>query len=288
MSGFRAIAPWLLLAPALLAVLVFFVTPMAFLVFESFHDFSMTGGVGGLSLSNYQRLLTDPYYFNVLKTTFGIATLAACFSLLLGYPLALLLWKAPARLKGLLLVAIIAPLLISVIVRNFGWIVILDKYGMLNDLLKHLGFTGGFVENTHLFTTQAVLIGLVHVYLPFMVLAVYGALQKQQSRYVDAARNLGANPFRAFLLITLPLSLPGIVAGVTTVFALASGAYITVAVLGGSRVMVMSVLAYQQSLGLANWQFGSAIAMVLLVGTIVILQLFQRITRKAFLRAVTA
>lgn len=283
----RSLAPWLLLAPALLAALVFFVTPMLFLVYASFHDFSMTGGVGGLSLGNYQRLLTDPYYFGVLKTTFGIATLASLLSLILGYPLALLLWKAPSSLKGLLLTAIIAPLLISVIVRNFGWIVILDKYGMLNDVLKQMGFTGAFVQDTHLFTVQAVLIGLVHVYLPFMILAVYGALQKQQSRYVDAARNLGANPFRAFLLITLPLSLPGIVAGITTVFALASGAYITIAVLGGSRIMVMSVLAYQQSLGLANWQFGSAIALVLLIGTILILQLIQHIAWRAFPRVVT-
>lgn len=277
-------AAWLLLAPALVSTLIFFLMPLGFLIVSSFHSFSMTGGEGGWSVQNYFKLLTDPYYLYVLLTTFEIAALVALISLVLGYPLSIVLWKAPVRLKGTLLVAIIAPLLISVIVRNFGWAVILDRSGLLNNALKAVGLQGAFVAETHLFTLPAVVVGLVHTYLPLMVLSIYSALQKQQSRLVDAAQNLGASPFRAFCLVTLPLSLPGVTAGVTTVFALSAGGYVTVAVLGGSRVMVMSVLVYQQSLGLSNWQFGSAIALVLFVATVAVLQLIQIAARRAFPR----
>ena len=287
-SFIRWLAPWPLLAPALLASVFFFLTPMMFLVYASFHGFSMISGVGGWSLENYQRLLTDPYYLEVIKTTFEIAFLSSMIALVIGYPLSMALWKAPNRMKSVLLTAIIAPLLISVIVRNFGWVVILDRYGLLNSLLKSIHISNAFVDESHLFTIPAVSAGLVHAYLPVMVLSIYSALQKQQTRLVDAARNLGANPFWAFLFVTLPLSLPGIIAGVTTVFALAAGSYITVAMLGGSRIMVMSVLVYQQTLGLSNWQFGSAIAIVLLISTIIVLQLIQYIAKLAFRSGVPA
>ena len=285
-SGARsaALAPWILLLPALVASLVLFVTPLCYLVVDSFLAFSLTGGVGGFTLGNYAKLLTDPYYLKVLFDTFRISAICALCCLVLGYPLALLLRAAPARYKGLLVVGIIAPLLVSVIVRTFGWVVVLGESGFLNSVLRALGFTAAG-SRTHLFNETAVLIGLVHVFLPFMVLAIYGALQKQQPRVVDAARNLGASAMRAFVSVTLPLSLGGVVAGTTTVFAMATGAYVTVAVLGGSKVMVMSMLAYQQSLGLANWHMGAAIGVVLLVGTTALIQLFQFVVRRLMPRA---
>lgn len=279
------LAPWVLLLPALTASVVFFLVPLGYLVVDSFRKFSLTTGVGGFTLENYSRLLTDSYYLNVLATTFRLSAITAAICLVLGYPLALLLRAAPARLKGLLVIGIIAPLLVSVIVRTFGWVVVLGEFGFLNHALQALGIGGAFATRTHIFTEPAVVIGLVHVFLPFMVLALYGALQKQQPRLVDAARNLGAGPLRAFLVVTLPLSLPGIVAGTTTVFAMSTGAYITAAVLGGSKVMVMSILAYQQALGLTNWQLGAAIGIVLLVCTTAIMQIFQLVMRHAFPRA---
>lgn len=284
MSRGGALGAWALLAPALLASAVLFVAPLVYLVVDSFRAFSLTTGVGGFTWRNYERLLTDGYYLGVLADTFRLAGIASALCLLLGYPLALMLRDAPARLKGLLVIAVIAPLLVSVVVRTFGWVVILGEFGLINRALQALGVTAGFARETHLFTESTVLVGLVHVYLPFMVLALYSALQKQQPQLVRAARNLGASPLRAFLLVTFPLSLPGIVAGTTTVFALAAGAYVTVAVLGGSKVMSMPVLAYQQSIGLTNWQLGAAIGVVLLVGTTLILQLFQRSMRLLFPR----
>lgn len=279
------LVPWLLLLPALTASIVFFLVPLGYLVVDSFRKFSLTMGVGGFTLENYSRLLTDFYYLKVLATTFRLSAITAAICLVLGYPLALLLRAAPARLKGLLVIGIIAPLLVSVIVRTFGWVVVLGEFGFINRVLQVLGVGGAFAARTHIFTEPAVIVGLVHVFLPFMVLALYGALQKQQSRLVDAARNLGASPLRAFLAVTLPLSLPGIVAGTTTVFAMSTGAYITVAVLGGSKVMVMSILAYQQALGLTNWQLGAAIGIVLLIGTTTIMQIFQMVMRRTFPQA---
>jgi putative spermidine/putrescine transport system permease protein len=283
-----ALAGWALLMPALLTSAVLFVAPLIYLVIDSFRAFSLTSGVGGFTLDNYQRLLTDAYYLGVLANTFRLAALTTLLCLLLGYPLALLLRAAPVRLRGLLVIAVIAPLLVSVVVRTFGWVVILGEFGLLNRTLQALGMTGGFATATHLFNEAAVLIGLVHVFLPFMVLALYSALQKQQAQLLRAACSLGASPVRAFLLVTLPLSLPGVIAGTTTVFALAAGAYVTVAVLGGSNVMVMAMLAYQQSIGLTNWQLGGAIGVVLLVGTTGLLQAYQHAMRRLFPRVLDA
>lgn len=277
-------AGWVLLAPALVASLVLFATPLVYLLIDSFKSFSMTTGVGGFTLRNYERLLVDPYYLEILANTFRLAALASLLALIVGYPLALLLRRAPARLRGLLVIAVIAPILVSVVVRTFGWVVILGETGLVNHFLQALGIGGDFARRTHLFNETAVVIGLVHVFLPFMVMALYSALQKQDDALVRAACNLGASPLRAFALVTLPLSVPGIVAGTTTVFALAAGAYVTVAVLGGSKVMVMAVLAYQQSIGLTNWQLGAAIGIVLLVGTTGILQAYQFAMRRAFPR----
>lgn len=275
---------WVLLAPALVASLVLFATPLVYLLIDSFKSFSMTTGVGGFTLRNYQRLLGDPYYLEILANTFRLAALAALLALIVGYPLALLLRRAPARFRGLLVIGVIAPILVSVVVRTFGWVVILGETGLINHLLQALGIDNDFARRTHLFNETAVVIGLVHVFLPFMVMALYSALQKQDDALVRAACNLGASPLRAFWLVTLPLSMPGIVAGTTTVFALAAGAYVTVAVLGGSKVMVMAVLAYQQSIGLTNWQLGAAIGIVLLVGTTAILQGYQVAMRRALPR----
>ena len=273
-------AGWVLLAPALVASLVLFATPLVYLLIDSFKSFSMTTGVGGFTLRNYERLLGDPYYLEILANTFRLAALAALLALIIGYPLALLLRRAPARFRVLLVIGVIAPILVSVVVRTFGWVVILGETGLVNHLLQGLGIDTDFARRTHLFNETAVVIGLVHVFLPFMVMALYSALQKQDDALVRAACNLGASPLRAFWLVTLPLSVPGIVAGTTTVFALAAGAYVTVAVLGGSKVMVMAVLAYQQSIGLTNWQLGAAIGIVLLAGTTLILQAYQLAMRR--------
>ena len=215
-----------MLMPAVVVSLVLFVAPLGFLVIESAHRFSLTGAAMGLTWANYARLLSDGYYLGLLGETFKLAALASGICLVVGMPVAWCLRLAHPRLRGLLLLGVLAPLLVSVVVRSFGWIVILGEFGLLNAVMARLGFPGG---PTHLFTEAAVLAGLVHVFFPFMVLALFGALQKIDLRLVRAARSLGANRVQAFAAI-LPLMAPGIAAGVATVFALATGSYVTVAI----------------------------------------------------------
>ena len=267
----RAFGALVLLLPAVVASVLLFVLPVLFLGSESLHRFSLTGAPGGLTWANYLRLVTDGFYLGLLMKTFKLAGVTALVCLVGGMPVAWCLRLAPRRLQGLLLLGLLAPLLVSVVVRSFGWIVILGEFGLINAVFSWLGFPGG---PTHLFTESAVVAGLVHVFFPFMVLALFGALQKIDLRLVRAARSLGANRGQAFMAI-LPLMAPGIVAGVTTVFALATGSYVTVAILGGSGVRVLAVVAYEQAVSGMNWPFGAAIGLLLLASTTVLLRVFE-------------
>jgi len=256
------LAPALLLLPAVLALTVLFACPLLFLVWESLHRFSLTGTPPGLSFANYTRLLGE---------TFRLAGLTALICLVLGYPVAWCLRLASRRVQGWLLLGLLAPLLVSVVVRSFGWVVVLGEFGLLNAALRALWLPGA--DRTHLFNEGAVLAGLVHVFFPFMVLALFGSLQRLDLQLVRAARGLGANPLRAFLALA-PLTLPGAVAGVSTVFSLATGSYVTVAVLGGTGVRVLAVVAYEQAVSGMNWPLGAAVGVVLLVATTLALRLF--------------
>ena len=271
----------LLVLPVLIVFLVLFACPLAFLLWESVHPFSLTGASGSLICANYRRLLGDPYYVRMLAETFKLAAMTSALCLVIGYPVAWCLRLAPRRVQGLLLLGLLAPLLVSVVVRSFGWVVILGEFGLLNAVLRAVGVTDAAGQRTHLFTEAAVLAGLVHVFLPFVVLALYGSLQKVDLRLPRAARNLGANRMRAFLAV-LPFGLPGVVAGVTTVFALTTGSYVTVAVLGGTVVRVLAVVAYEQAISGMNWPLGSAIGMVLLVATAALLRLFQALVARLY------
>ena len=263
----------LLILPALAAFLVLLAGPLAFLIWESAHRFSLTGTSSTLTATNYLRLLGDAYYLRIVGETFRLAALTSLLSLVLAYPVAWCLRLAPRRIQGLLLLGLLAPLLVSVVVRTFGWVAILGEFGLLNAALLAVGANGAFAHRTHLFSEGAVLVGLVHVFFPFMVLALFGSLQKLDLQLMRAARGLGANPFRAMLAV-LPLGIPGIVAGVSTVFALTTGAYVTVAILGGTGVRVLSVVAYQQAVNGMNWPLGAAIGVVLMLATALLLRIF--------------
>ena len=267
-------APILLLLPATTALLILFAAPLAFLIVESVHRFSLTGAPAPLTLANYARLLSDPFYLRMLAETFKLAAIASLLCLILGAPVAWCLRLASRRVQGAILLGLLAPLLISVVVRSFGWIVILGEFGLLNAALQSAGFTGDISHRTHLFTEAAVLAGLVHVFFPFMVLALYGSLQKLDLQLIRAARGLGANRVQALLAI-LPLTLPGVIAGMTTVFALTTGSYVTVAVLGGTGVRVLAVVAYEQAISGMNWPLGSAIGILLLAATALLLRFLQ-------------
>jgi putative spermidine/putrescine transport system permease protein len=259
----RRLAPWLLVAAPLAVFVVLFLAPLANLFALSLFRFDRTVGVvGGLTVDNYARFLGDPFYLGILGRTLRISVLATLTSLLLGYPLAYHMQRSRPRVRAYLALLVLAPLLVSVVVRSFGWLVILGPNGLVNALLVASGIVRDPLRL--LYTEGAIVVGLTHVFLSFMVLSIAAALGRIDPALLRAAQNLGATERQTFFRVVLPLSLPGVAAGSLIVFTLSSSAFITPALLGGPRVKVMSYLSYQQTLLLSDWPFGAAIAFVLL------------------------
>jgi putative spermidine/putrescine transport system permease protein len=252
----------LLLLPAVLLFVVFFVLPLSVLAINSFYDYSrLTGIIPTFTLKNYSRILGDTFYLEMVGRTLRLAFLTSCVTLIIGYPIALYLTIASARQRAWIILFILSPLLVSVIVRTFGWLIILGPNGLIHSMVAWLGFDGGVI----LHTETAVIAGLANVLLPFLVLSVATSLQAIDPAVPLAASSLGAGPWRVFRLITVPLSLPGIIAGLLIVFSLASSSFVTPALLGGSDYKLMSTMIYQQALILQNWPLAAAFAVVLVL-----------------------
>jgi putative spermidine/putrescine transport system permease protein len=272
-------AALLLLAVPLAVFVGLFLVPLANLFVRSFFAFDrVTGTVGSFTVGNYTKFLGDPFYLDILWRTLRLGVLVTATTLVLGYPVAYSVARARGRLRAYLMLGILAPLLVSVVVRTFGWLVILGPNGLVNSTLAALGVVSEPVRL--LYTETAIVLGLTHVFLSFMVLSVAAALERIDPALVRAAQNLGASERQTFLRVVLPLSLPGVAAGCLIVFTLATSAFITPALLGGPRVKVMSFLAYQQTLLLSDWPYGSAIAFVLLALTGAAVLLYIRLLER--------
>jgi putative spermidine/putrescine transport system permease protein len=279
----RSVAPVFLLAPATLLFLIFFVSPFVTLGINSFYGYGrMTGIIEIFTLKNYERMWFDSYYVSIVVRTFRLSGITAIITLLVGYPVALYLMVASARTKSWVIAFVLAPLLISVIVRTFGWAIVLGKNGLLEQAFLSLGIA----NMDFLHTEAAVVVGLVNVLTPFVVLAVATSLQAMDPAVPLAATSLGAGPWQVFRRILLPLSLPGITAGLLIVFGLASASFVTPAVLGGAQYKVLSVIMYQQAIVLQNWPFAAAIAVTLTLIVLVVQGLQTRLAERADYRAV--
>jgi putative spermidine/putrescine transport system permease protein len=266
MSGARPWAPWMLLAVPVAVFVALFLLPLLNLFALSFVKFDRaTGSLGGLTIENYRKFLGDGFYLGILARTLRLAALTTLTTLALGYPVALHLTRCRGRQRAYLTMLVLAPLLVSVVVRSFGWLVILGPNGLVNWVIVRLGLVTDPLRL--LYTETAIVVGLAHVFLSFMVLSIATALDRIDSIMVRAAQSLGAPPRQVFFRVILPLSLPGVVAGSLIVFTLGTSAFITPALLGGPRVKVMSYLAYQQTLLLSDWPYGGAIAFILLAVT---------------------
>lgn len=258
-----------LVGPAGLWLVLFFLVPLILILRLSFYGFSPTAGIlPGLRLANYVKLLTDGYYVGIFLRTIRISLLVTLFALLLGYPEAHYLVRLRGRARALLLVAVLSPLIVSAVTRTFGWFILLAPNGLVNSAIVGLGLAAGPLRL--IYSETGIVIGLTHVLVPLMVLSVYVALQRRDPALVRAAQNLGAGPVRTFLEITLPLSLPGIVAGSVLVFTLSMSAFVTPAILGGTRVRVVAYLAYEEFLFSLNWPFGAALALILVLFTMTV------------------
>lgn len=269
----RVSLPWLLLLPALALFIVFFVFPLLILLVNSFHDYSRLAGIiPELTLRNYLRIFGDAYYLEIAWRTLRLALLTSLATLAIGYPIALYLTIAPPRQRAWIILFILSPLLVSVIVRTFGWLIVLGSNGLLDTALQSVGIKG--VALLH--TETAVVAGLANVLLPFLVLSVATSLQAIDPAVLLAAASLGASPWRAFLAVTIPLSLPGVLSGVLIVFSLASSSFVTPALLGGSDYKVLSTMVYQQAMVLQNWPFAAAFAVVLVLIVLLVLAVQRR------------
>ncbi|HUK09409.1 MAG TPA: ABC transporter permease [Stellaceae bacterium] len=248
--------------PGLVLLLVGFVGPLLLLaVYSVFHDGASGQVVGAASLANYAAILSDPFYLKVLRDTvlLGLVVTAACA--LLGYPLAYFLARTNSRWRPVLMFLMITPLLISSVIRNIGWIPILGDHGALNTLLLTIGITGSPIALMNNFT--GVVIALVHALLPYMTLLLMTVIRSISVDIEDAAKNLGASPWRSFWRVVFPLSRRGLAAGCALVFTITVSSYTTPTILGGGRVLVMATFIAQQIQTVMHYAFGSAFAIVL-------------------------
>jgi ABC-type spermidine/putrescine transport system permease subunit I len=269
-----------LLAPITLLYLFCLLAPISYFLAVSFLRYS-PAELYTLTptLENYARLLSDAYNVGVIVETFRVAAVVTAVTLVLGYALAYFLSRAAPAWRGLFIFLVIAPLMTGVIVRTYGWIVLLGMDGLVNRALMALGLVARPLQLLN--SEPTVIVALVHLMLPFMVFPIFSALVGQDPHLVPAASTLGARPLRAFLEVTLPISRSGVVMGSALVFTITAGAVVTPALLGGRDVMMMGQMIYQLVLSTFNWPLGAAFAFVLVLCQFVVIALYFRRTRHA-------
>jgi putative spermidine/putrescine transport system permease protein len=246
--------------------LAFFLSPFLLLIRESLSDPD-----GGWTFENYRAVLADAYYWRALFDTLLISLLVTIVTFVAGYPLAyfMIFHIRSVQLKRFIYVLLVTPLFTSNIVRAFGWIVILGRRGMVNSGLLAAGLIDQPLDL--LYNKLSIIVGLAYILLPLMVLTVCSILQNIERSLIEAARDLGASPSVAFRTVTLPLSLPGVVAGSVIVFALSVSAYVIPSILSGGREIVMSMLIFQQYTATFRPDIGATLSVVLLVVTLLLI-----------------
>lgn len=225
------------------------------------------------SIENYVFLIEEPLFYRSYLSSFTIAAIATFITLLIGYPLAYAMARAPRSWRAILLMLVILPFWTSFLIRVYAWIGILKKEGLLNQVLLAIGVISEPL--TILNTNAAVYIGIVYSYLPFLVLPLYASLERMDDSLLEAAADLGCTPMKAFWTITLPISIPGIVAGCFLVFIPAVGEFVIPDLLGGSETLMIGRTLWVEFFNNRDWPVASAVAVVLLLVLVVPIALFQ-------------
>lgn len=268
---------WALLAPPLAVSLVLFVGPLVFLFYISLHGSSQSELYGaGPTLANYWAIAGDSFYLTIIKRTLGTAAWILGLSLSIGYPVAYFIARLPPRRRALVTLMLLFPLMVSNVVRAYGWVAILGRRGVINTSLRDLGVID--VPLDLLFNQEAVVIGLMTILLPYMVISISNALAGLDPRYEEAAQALGASPVRTFLHVTLPLSTPGIASGLLLVFLLTLSAYVTIALLGGPRSKLLVSIIYDSVVSF-QWPMAAALAFTLLAIALLLTGLILAVLR---------
>lgn len=273
--------PLLLSAPAFLLFVGLLLVPLALTAILSFSVYDAALGVGeGHTLANYLAVLSDDYYHEIFSRTLLMSLAVTLLSVLLGVPEAIILSRMRAPWRAIFLVVILAPLLISVVVRTLGWAILMGNEGLINTALLGLGVIDSPVRL--LYTMTGVTIALTHVLIPFMIISIWASLQKLDGSVENAGLSLGASRATVLRRVVLPQIMPGILSGGIIVFALAASAFATPAILGGRRLKVVATAAYDEFTGTLNWPLGAAIAVLLLIGMLVVILGSNRIIERRY------
>ena len=269
----------LMMLPAVLLILCLLLLPLLQMIDASLHRAEFGRLLSGLTLANYAEILRSQRYFALYGSTLFYAGCVTVLCALLGYPVAYHLTRASARWRGALYFIIVAPLLINAIVRTYGWLLVLDRHGILNSFLLSIGL----IKSSLVLTGNALgmVIGGTQVFLPFMILSIATSLQTVDRKLLESSEILGASPLRTFWRVLLPLSMPGVIAGSILVFSLMLGAFVTPLILGGSATKYLSVAVYTDALVLFNLPRATALAIVLLVIIAVIFLLQSALAQRS-------
>ena len=269
----RRVEPVALLAlPGGLYLLLAFAIPLALLLFASLVS------DGRFTLAGYAKFLSDPFSWTVLVNTLRAAALTTLICLLAGYPVAIALTKAPGALQGLLLAALIVPLSVGVVVKAFSWTILLRSDGVVNKVLVSLGIVDAPVRL--IFTETGLVLGAVNIFLPFMILPIFSVAKLIDPRLPEAAATLGSSPLYRFVHVMLPLTMPGIIAGVAFVFSMSVSMYVIPTLLMGDRFKTLSILIARSFLFMRDRSLGSTVSVVLLVIAVAVVVASALLTRR--------
>lgn len=253
----------LLVVPALMLFAGMLLVPLLMVGALSIHEFSSAHGVQAtFTAANFLSVLTDSYYLEIFARTLWLSLCVTGLTLLFGVPETLVLARMRAPWRGIFLVVLLCPLLISVVVRTLGWAILLGNNGLINGALTALGLVDQPVG--FMYSFAGMVIGLTHIGMPFMVVAVWASLQRLDPQMEQAAASFGAGPLTVFFRVTLPQIVPGILSGAIIVFAMSASSFATPALLGGRRLKVVATVTYDEFLSTLNWPLGAAIALILL------------------------
>jgi len=259
-----------LTVPYLALVFGLIIIPIGWLFYMSF-----IGRDGTLSLENYTRMIDSKAYMRIFITTFKISILTTLICAMLGYPLTYFMSQLPRKWAGLCMIGVLIPFWTSLLVRTYAWLVLLQKKGIVNTILVDLELISAPIKFVH--NTSGTLIGMAHIMLPFLILPLYANMRTIDKDCIRAAASLGATPSRAFWTVFFPLSIPGLLAGLLIVFVLCLGFYVTPAILGGGRVIMVAMKISSNIELYFSWGAASALGVVLLLFTLLILFLASKL-----------
>lgn len=262
---------WLLMLPGLLFLTLFMIIPIFMTIGSSFYE------DGQFTIGGYVELLSDPYILKILGTTLKVSIITTVVCILLGFPTAYYISRMQSKSKGILLMLALFPLLTSSIVRSFSWMIILGKNGIVNNALTGIGLIEEPLKI--MYTPTAMIIGLIHLFLPLMIISLVGVMENIDGDLLHASESLGASRMKGFMNIVVPLCVPGLIVGSILVFVGSLTAYTTPQLLGGKE-RVMATFLYQNAMTLNDWKMASIIATVMIVITFIIIGLMNKLARK--------